>query len=102
MPPEITIRIPSSTDIGMGMVSLRGTKRRKPLVGLGVVGTNTSRMSEVFGLSWGQRADLVTNANAKMFSDQGLSWLEIGGRMRNFSAPAWMRLGLENEVDDRD
>ncbi len=38
------------------------------------------------------------DANAKMFTDRGLSWLEIGGRMRNFSAPAWMRLGLEGEA----
>ncbi len=38
------------------------------------------------------------DANAKMFSDRGLSWIEIGGRMRNFSAPAWMRIGLEGEV----
>jgi sulfhydrogenase subunit delta len=38
------------------------------------------------------------DANAAMFSDRGLSWRDIGTRMRNFSAPAWMRMGIEGEV----
>jgi len=42
------------------------------------------------------------DANATMFSDRGLSWMEVGDRMRIFSAPVWMRLGLESEVVDGD
>ncbi len=40
------------------------------------------------------------DANARMFSDRGLSWRDIAQRMRNFSAPVWMRIGLGNEMDD--
>jgi coenzyme F420-reducing hydrogenase gamma subunit len=40
------------------------------------------------------------DANITMFSDRGISWREIADRMRVFSAPVWMRLGLESEVDD--
>ena len=42
------------------------------------------------------------DANATMFSDRGMSWLEVGRRMRIFSAPVWMRIGLEGEVADGD
>jgi coenzyme F420-reducing hydrogenase gamma subunit len=38
------------------------------------------------------------DANIAMFAERGLSWKEIAGRMRNFSAPVWMTLGLEQEV----
>jgi hypothetical protein len=38
-----------------------------------------------------------------MFADRGLSWQDIAARMRVFSAPVWMTLGLEQEAgDDRD
>ncbi len=39
------------------------------------------------------------DANVQMFTEQGLSWKEIAVRMRAFSAPVWMTLGLEEEVD---
>ena len=35
------------------------------------------------------------DANATMFADRGISRLEISNRMRHFSAPAWMRIALE-------
>jgi hypothetical protein len=35
-----------------------------------------------------------------MFTDRGIGWQEIAERMRVFSAPVWMRIGLEEEVDD--
>ena len=40
------------------------------------------------------------DANIAMFTDRGIGWQEIAERMRVFSAPVWMRLGLEDEVDD--
>lgn len=39
------------------------------------------------------------DANITMFRDRGISWIEIARRMENFSAPAWMKHGLEQEVD---
>ena len=39
------------------------------------------------------------DANITMFADRGISWKEISARMRSFSAPVWMTLGLEREVD---
>lgn len=38
------------------------------------------------------------DANITMFRNRGLSWVEIARRMENFSAPAWMKAGLEKEV----
>ena len=38
------------------------------------------------------------DANVVMFADRGLSWQDIAARMRIFSAPVWMRLGLEQEA----
>jgi sulfhydrogenase subunit delta len=38
------------------------------------------------------------DANITMFRDRGISWLEIARRMESFSAPVWMKLGLEKEV----
>jgi hypothetical protein len=38
------------------------------------------------------------DANITMFKDRGISWMEIARRMESFSAPAWMKLGLEKEV----
>ncbi|NWG01073.1 MAG: NADH:ubiquinone oxidoreductase [Thermoanaerobaculaceae bacterium] len=38
------------------------------------------------------------DANITMFADRGISWVEIAKKMRNFSAPVWMTLGLEKEV----
>ena len=38
------------------------------------------------------------DANVLMFADRGLSWQDIAARMRIFSAPVWMRLGLEQEA----
>jgi sulfhydrogenase subunit delta len=44
------------------------------------------------------------DANVAMFADRGLSWQDIAAKMRVFSAPVWMTLGLEQEtrgtVDD--
>jgi sulfhydrogenase subunit delta len=39
------------------------------------------------------------DANVTMFADRGISAREISIRMRNFSAPAWLRLGLEGAKD---
>jgi sulfhydrogenase subunit delta len=39
------------------------------------------------------------DANVTMFADRGISAREISIRMRNFSAPAWMRMGLEGAKD---
>lgn len=38
------------------------------------------------------------DANITMFKDRGISWVEIARRMGNFSAPVWMKMGLEQEV----
>jgi sulfhydrogenase subunit delta len=35
------------------------------------------------------------DANITMFADRGISWMEISDRMRTFSAPVWVRMGLE-------
>ncbi len=35
------------------------------------------------------------DANITMFAGRGISWVEISARMKHFSAPAWMRVGLE-------
>jgi len=40
------------------------------------------------------------DANITMFKDRGISWVEIARRMASFSAPVWMKLGLEKEVRD--
>jgi coenzyme F420-reducing hydrogenase gamma subunit len=40
------------------------------------------------------------DANVAMFADRGLSWQDIAARMRVFSAPVWMTLGLEQEAGD--
>jgi coenzyme F420-reducing hydrogenase gamma subunit len=42
------------------------------------------------------------DANVTMFSDRGISWREIGERMRVFSAPVWMRIGLADESRNDD
>lgn len=39
------------------------------------------------------------DANITMFADRGISWREISARMQNFSAPVWMTMGLEKEMD---
>ncbi|MGE0455943.1 MAG: NADH:ubiquinone oxidoreductase [Vicinamibacteria bacterium] len=38
------------------------------------------------------------DANITMFKGRGISWLDIARRMNSFSAPAWMKQGLEQEV----
>ena len=40
------------------------------------------------------------DANITMFKDRGISWMEIVRKMGTFSAPVWMKLGLEKEVRD--
>jgi coenzyme F420-reducing hydrogenase gamma subunit len=40
------------------------------------------------------------DANFTMFKDRGISWVEIARKMESFSAPVWMKLGLEKEVKD--
>jgi sulfhydrogenase subunit delta len=40
------------------------------------------------------------DANITMFKDRGISWIEIARKMGSFSAPVWMKLGLEKEVRD--
>lgn len=38
------------------------------------------------------------DANITMFKGRGISWIDIARRMEAFSAPVWMKLGLEKEV----
>jgi coenzyme F420-reducing hydrogenase gamma subunit len=38
------------------------------------------------------------DANITMFEGRGISWMDIARKMNAFSAPAWMKLGLEKEV----
>jgi coenzyme F420-reducing hydrogenase gamma subunit len=38
------------------------------------------------------------DANITMFKDRGISWMDIARRMGSFSAPVWMKLGLEQEA----
>ncbi|MEP0774508.1 MAG: NADH:ubiquinone oxidoreductase [Acidobacteriota bacterium] len=38
------------------------------------------------------------DANITMFADRGISWLEIARKMSQFSAPVWIKQGLEKEV----
>jgi len=42
------------------------------------------------------------DANIVMFADRGLSWKDIASKMRIFSAPVWMTLGLEREAPGDD
>src|SRR5262245_32831610 len=44
-PPEMIIFMPSATVISSSTTSCRGTMRTKPLVGFGLVGTNTVHVS---------------------------------------------------------
>lgn len=37
------------------------------------------------------------DANVSMFRDRGLSWVDVARKMESFSAPVWMKLGLERE-----
>ena len=37
------------------------------------------------------------DANITMFKDRKISWVEIARKMENFSAPVWMKMGLEEE-----
>ena len=46
----------------------------------------------------GLAEDTNYDANITMFKDRGISWIEIARRMENFSAPVWMKMGLEREV----
>jgi len=39
------------------------------------------------------------DANIAMFAGHGITWHEIADRMRQFSAPVWMRMALEREAD---
>ncbi len=39
------------------------------------------------------------DANITMFAGRRISWKEIAQRMSDFSAPVWMKLGLEQEID---
>jgi coenzyme F420-reducing hydrogenase gamma subunit len=39
------------------------------------------------------------DANITMFANRRISWKEIAHKMENFSAPVWMKLGLEREAD---
>ncbi len=41
------------------------------------------------------------DANVGMFEDRGLSWQDIAARMRVFSAPVWMTMGMEREARGR-
>jgi len=38
------------------------------------------------------------DANITMFAGRGISWVEIARKMSAFSAPVWMKQGLEQEV----
>jgi sulfhydrogenase subunit delta len=38
------------------------------------------------------------DANVTMFADRGISWVEIARKMEQFSAPVWIKQGLELEV----
>ncbi|HET8644383.1 MAG TPA: NADH:ubiquinone oxidoreductase [Vicinamibacteria bacterium] len=38
------------------------------------------------------------DANITMFKDRGISWMDVARRMETFSAPAWMKRRLEQEV----
>jgi len=38
------------------------------------------------------------DANITMFADRGITWMEIARKMENFSAPVWVKMGLEKEV----
>lgn len=40
------------------------------------------------------------DANITMFADRGISWMKIARKMSNFSAPVWMKQGLEQEAQD--
>ncbi len=37
------------------------------------------------------------DANVVMFKERGLTWVDIARKMEGFSAPVWMKLGLERE-----
>jgi|GEM_PF-638831 len=64
LPPEITIFMPSPTLISSGITFCSGTNTRNPLVGLGVVGTNTFTTRSCVLACASPPASLVTNPMA--------------------------------------
>ena len=38
------------------------------------------------------------DANITMFKGRGITWMDVARKMSTFSAPVWMKLGLEKEV----
>ena len=40
------------------------------------------------------------DANATMFRGRGITWVDVARKMAAFSAPVWMKLGLEREARD--
>ena len=42
--------------------------------------------------------DQVTAVLKRDFKDRGITWMDVAKKMSTFSAPVWMKLGLEKEV----
>ena len=85
-PPEMSIFMPSPTDISNLKISSLGRSRRKPLVGFGVVGTNTFVSFLPVTSSVSPDASLVIKPKTKQFG-LGYSIKTTSLKTARFSLP---------------
>lgn len=85
---ELTCRVIAFGEVCCGAMTLGGCGARCPGHGVACAGCR------------GPVEEPHYDANIRMFADRGLSWKDIAARMRAFSAPVWMTLGLEQEAGD--
>jgi len=83
---ELECRVTGRGEVCCGAMTRGGCGARCPAHGVACAGCR------------GPVEEPSYDANVRMFTDRGLTWREIAARMRTFSAPVWMTLGLEQEV----
>jgi sulfhydrogenase subunit delta len=83
---ELVCRVISYGEVCCGAMTRGGCGARCPRHGVACAGCR------------GPIEEPHYDANVVMFADRGLSWKDIAAKMRVFSAPVWMTLGLERET----
>lgn len=83
---ENPCRVLSAGEVCCGAMTQGGCGARCPSLGIACAGCR------------GPLEEPNYDANITMFAGRGISWKEIAGRMQRFSAPVWMKLGLEQEA----
>lgn len=83
---ELPCRVIFHQEICCGAMTRGGCGARCPMHGVACAGCR------------GPVEEPNYDANVVMFADRGLSWKDIAARMRAFSAPVWMSMGLEEEA----